>query len=76
MYTLLHLLDILFHGYRNPWDQNKEAVETPGVTILPSGQKFTTYGTLNFFVSGPILKLFFSAESWDPKGHVTKYSPL
>ena len=41
-----------------------------------NGQKFTTYGTLNFFVSGPILKLFFSAESLDQRGHVTKYSPL
>ena len=36
----------------------------PGVNILAKAQKFTTYGTvLNFFVSGPILKLFFSAES-------------
>ena len=47
-----------------------------GVNILPNGQKFTTYGTLNFFVSGPIFKSFFSAESLDQKGHVTKYSPL
>ena len=37
---------------------------------------FATYGTLNFLVSGSILKWFFSAESLDPKGHVTKYSPL
>ena len=47
-----------------------------GVNILTIGQKFTTYGTLNFFVSGPILKSFSSAESLDQKGHVTKYSPL
>ena len=47
----------------------------PGVNILANGQ-FTTYGTLNFFVSGPILKLFLSAETLDQKGHVTKYSPL
>ena len=47
-----------------------------GVKMLVIGLKFTTYGTLNFFVSGPILKLFFSAKSLDPKDHVTKYSPL
>ena len=47
-----------------------------GVNILANGLKFTTYGTLNFFVSAPILKLLLSAESLDPKGQVTKYSPL
>ena len=43
---------------------------------MANGQKFTTHGVLNFFVYGPISIEFFSAESWDQKGHVTKYSPL
>ena len=32
--------------------------------------------TLNFFVCGPISTQFFSAESQDQEGHVTKYAPL
>ena len=57
------------HGYITSIIRYKHD-DKPGVNILVNGQKFTTYGTLNFFVSGPILKLFLSAES------LTKYSPL
>ena len=46
------------------------------MNILAISLKFTTYGTLNFFVSEPILKLLLSAESLHQRGQVTKYSPL